>query len=156
MRRLPIPFLTCWALLGAALLGTGCGEDGVASGAAVSVYAAAPLCREAEGQLAREGARAGGVRVRIICLPPVERRGRADLATAGASARRTTEDSTSIAYLEAPGPAAKFSRPILESAEIAWLETSAGSTAIRRVLHALEERGSSSPRDAVRESLDGS
>lgn len=148
MQRLSIPFLAC-VLLGVVLLGTGCGEDGVASGAAVTVYAAAPLCKEAEGQLAREGARAGDVQVRITCLPPVQRHGRADLATAGANARRTTEDSTSVAYLEAPGPGAKFSATIVESANIAWLETNSGSTATHRILKALEERGSSSPRQAV-------
>jgi hypothetical protein len=148
VRRLSISFFS-FALLGIALLATGCGEAGVASGATVAVYTAAPLCKEAEGQLAREGARAGEVRVRLVCLSPVQRRGRADLATAGANARRATEDSTSIAYLEGPGPAAKFSRPILEAADIAWMETDSGSTALRRILEALEERGSSSPRQAV-------
>ncbi|HET7509112.1 MAG TPA: hypothetical protein VFJ65_02585 [Solirubrobacterales bacterium] len=148
MRRLSIPFLA-GALLALALLGAGCGESSVSAGATVTVYAAAPLCKEAEDTLAREGAQAGEVRVRITCLPPVERHGRADLATAGANARRTTEDSTSIAYLEAPGPAAKFSEPILESASIAWLETRSGATATRRILKALEERGSKSPREAV-------
>jgi hypothetical protein len=144
------------ALIALVLLVAGCGEDGVAGGATVAVYAAAPLCKSAEGALARAGAQAGDVWVRIVCLPPVERRGRADLATAGADARRTTEDSTSVAYLEAPGPGAKFSATIVESADIAWLETSSGSTATHRILNTLEERGSSSPRDAVRESLDGS
>jgi hypothetical protein len=127
----------------------GCGESGVSEGAAVTIYAAAPLCKGAERELAREGAQAGGVGVRIVCLSPGERRGRANLATAGANARRATEDSTSIAYLEAPGPAAKFSQTILESPNIAWLETNSGSTAIHRILKALEERGSSSPREAV-------
>lgn len=154
MRRLSIPFLAC-ALLGAALLGTGCGESGVAGGATVTVYAAAPLCKGAESALAREGASAGGVRVRIVCLPPVERHNRADLATAGANARRTTEDSTSIAYLEAPNPAAKFSATIVEAANIAWQETNSAPIAIHSILKALSERGSSSPRDAARESLSG-
>jgi hypothetical protein len=146
MWRLPVVFVVC-ALL--AIAAWGCGEDSVADGATVTVYAAAPLCKEAEGQLAREGARAGDVQVRITCLPPVQRHGRADLATAGANARRTTEDSTSVAYLEAPGPGAKFSATIVESANIAWLETNSGSTAVHRILKALEERGSSSPRQAV-------
>lgn len=154
MRRLSTPFLAC-ALLGVALLGAGCGESGVANGATVTVYAAAPLCKTAEAQLAREGAQAGDVRVQIVCLPPVERHGRANLATAGANARRTTEDSASIAYLEAPGPGAKFSATIVEAANIAWLDTSSPSTTLHRILHALEDRGSSSPRDAVRESLSG-
>lgn len=151
MRRLPIPFLAC-ALLASALLGMGCGESGVASGATVTVYAAAPLCKSAKGELAREGAQAGDVRVRITCLPPVEHHGRADLATAGANARRATQDSTTIAYLEAPGPAAKFSTTIVEAANIAWIFTTSGATATHSILKALEERGSSSPRDALRES----
>jgi len=155
VRRLSIPLLAC-ALLAPVLLGAGCGESGVASGATVTVYAAAPLCRSAEGELAREGASAGGVRVQIACLPPVERHGRADLATAGANARRATQDSTTIAYLEAPGPAAKFSATIVEAANIAWVFTNSGSTAIHSTLKALEERGSSSPRDAVRESFESS
>jgi hypothetical protein len=152
VRRLSIPFLAC-AVLAPALLGAGCGESGVASGATVTVYAAAPLCKGAKGELAREGAQAGEVRVRIACLPPVERRSHADLATAGANARRATEDSTSVAYLEAPGPAAKFSATIVESAKIAWVFTNSGATATHSILKDLEERGSSSPRDAVRESL---
>ena len=155
MQRLSIPFLAC-ALLALALLGAGCGESGVSAGATVTVYAATPLCKGAEGELAREGARAGEVRVRITCLPPVERHGRVDLATAGANARQGTEDSTTIAYLEAPGPAAKFSQPILESANITWVSTSSGAAATHSILKALEDRGSSSPRDAVRESLNGS
>ncbi len=76
-----------------------------------------------------------------------------DLAAAGANARRATEDSTSVAYLEAPGPAAKFSQSIVEAANIAWIKTSSGATAVHEILKALEERGSSSPRDAVWDSL---
>jgi hypothetical protein len=148
VRRLPIPFLAC-ALLALVVLGAGCGESGVASGATVTVYAAAPLCKGAEGQLAREGAQAGEVRVRITCLPPVERHGRADLAAAGANARRATQDSTTIAYLEAPGPAAKFSETIVEAANIAWFNATSGAAAIHSILKDLEDRGSSSPREAV-------
>lgn len=146
-RRSTLLFASALALV--ALLATGCGESGVSAGATVTVYAAAPLCKGAQGELAREGARAGEVLVRTTCLPPVERHGGADLAIAGANARRATEDSTSIAYLEAPGPAAKFSATIVESANIAWLETSSGAAATRRILKSLEDRGSSSPREAV-------
>lgn len=149
MRRLSALLFLC------ALLAAGCGEGGVSAGATVAVYVVKPLCAPAEGELKKEGKQVGEVQVRIVCLPPAESGGRIDLATAGANARRATEDSTSVAYLESPGPAAKFSEPILESAEIAWLSTNSGSTAMRRVLRALEERGSSSPRDAVLESLSG-
>lgn len=148
MRRLSAFCLLC-ALPAILALGAGCGEGGVADGATVSVYVARPLCAATERQLKTEGERAGKVRVRIVCLPPVERHGRNDLAVAGANARRTTQDSTSVAYLEAPGPAADFSQSIVESAEIAWLSTNSGSTAMHRILRALEERGSSSPRAAV-------
>jgi hypothetical protein len=147
VRRLPA--LCASALLIAiAALGGGCGEGGVGAGATVSVYVAAPLCKEAKGVL-RAGGKADDLEVRAVCLAPVESGGGVDLATAGANARRATEDSTSVAYLEAPGPAAKFSHPILEAADVAWIETGSGATAMRRVLEALEERGSSSPRAAV-------
>lgn len=149
MRRLPA--LLCLGAIAAAAVG--CGEGGAASGATVSVYVAAPLCREARGVLQREGGKAGDLRVRTACLPPTESGGHVDLAQTGANARRATEDSTSVAYLESSGPGAKFSQPIVESATLAWLETNSGSTAMHRVLSALREAGSSSPRDAVRESL---
>ncbi|MGN6586872.1 MAG: hypothetical protein ACTHKT_05295 [Solirubrobacterales bacterium] len=143
------------ALLALALVAAGCGEGGAAAGATVSVYAAAPLCAEAQRELAQAGGRSDDLKVRAVCLAPVETKGRADLAAAGANARRATEDSTAVAFLEAPGPAAKFSQSIVENADVAWIETKSGSTVMRRVLRALEERGSSSPRDAVRESLGG-
>jgi len=132
----------------------GCGEGGVASGATVSVYVAKPLCAAAEGALEKEGKQVGDVRVRIVCLPPVQRRGRADLATAGANARRATEDSTAVAFLEATAPSARFTESIVEAAGIAWLETSDGATAMHSIIEALGDT-SSSPRDAVRESLSG-
>ena len=153
MRRLSTPLCLC-AFVAVAALGAGCGEGGAANGATVHVYVAAPLCGESQRKLKQEGG-VEDLRVRLVCLPQVESGGRVDLAQAGANARRATEDSTAVAYLEAPGPGAKFSHPILESADIAWLETSSGSTAMRRVLSALKEAGSSSPRDAVRESLSG-
>jgi hypothetical protein len=136
-------------LIAAAALGAGCGEGGAASGATVSVYVASPLCKEARGALQKVGGKAGDLDFHAICLPPVEAKGAMDLATAGANARRATEDSTSVAYLEAPGPGAKFSQSIVEAADIAWLETGSGATAMHEVLEALEGRGSSSPRSEV-------
>lgn len=121
----------------------GCGTGGASSGATVSVYVAAPLCVEAQ----KEGGAVGDLEVRVVCLPPSGTR-QADLAAVGAAARRATEDSRSVAFLEAPGPAAKFSQSIVEAADIAWIETSSGSTAMRRIHRALEGEGSS-PRQAV-------
>lgn len=153
MRRLPALLCLCAV---AAAVGSGCGEGGAAGGATVSVYVAAPLCREARQVLQREGGRAGDLRVRAVCLPPTETGGHVDLARTGANARRATEDSTAVAYLEATGPGTKFSQTIVESATLAWLETNSGTTATHHVLRALKEAGSSSPRDSVRESLSGS
>jgi hypothetical protein len=130
-------------LLALALIAVGCGGGGASAGATVSVYAAAPLCQEAG-----KGAPAGDLTVRVVCLPPVERGGEADLAAAGADARRATEDSTSVAYLEAPGPAAAFGRTVVESADIAWIETKSPGAAMDRIVQALEG-DSSSPRQAV-------
>jgi hypothetical protein len=121
----------------------GCGEGGASSGATVSVYAAAPLCHEAR----QGGGAAGELEVRVVCISP-RGSGESALAAAGADARRATEDSTSVAFLEAPGPGAKFSQPIVEAADVAWLRTGSGSTAMHRIVRALE--GSpSSPRKAV-------
>ena len=138
MRRLPTLLFALCALLAAA----GCGEDGASGGATVSVYMAAPLCQAASG------GRAGDLEVRLVCLAPVEKDGRVDLAAAGAAARRATEDSTTVAYVEAPGSAAGFSRSIVESADVAWIESGSGSKAMRRIFSALEG-DSSSPRQAV-------
>jgi hypothetical protein len=130
-------------LLASALIVAGCGQGGASDGAMVSVYAAAPLCKEA-----RAGAgTAGDLVVRVVCLPP-RGSGDAALAGAGADARRATQDSTSVALLEAPGPTAKFSRPIVEAADVAWVETTSGATAMQRIVKALEGDGSS-PRKAV-------
>ncbi|HET9592778.1 MAG TPA: hypothetical protein VFP17_07670 [Solirubrobacterales bacterium] len=143
MRRLQALSLAVFATV-SLTLAAGCGEGGAAAGATVTVYAAAPLCKEA----ARSDGRAGDLLVHVVCLAPVEQGGRADLAAAGAGARRATEDSTAVAYLEAPGPAAPFSQSIVEAANIAWLKTSSGAAAMRRVRSALEGDGSS-PRQAV-------
>jgi hypothetical protein len=121
----------------------GCGQGGAASGATVSVYAAAPLCKEARP---RAGA-VGDLQLRVVCLPSFGTRG-VNLAAAGGAARRAIEDSSSVAFLEAPGRGAKFSRSIVEAAGVAWIETSSGSTAMRHIRSALE--GSpSSPRQAA-------
>jgi hypothetical protein len=142
-------------VLALAVIAGGCGEAGVSAGAAVSVYAASPLCGEAKEELRRHGSEAGDVTVQLVCLPAVETGGRRDLALSGRNARRATEDSASVAFLETEGPAAKFSQSIVESADIAWIETASGAKPMRQILGALEEAGSSSPRNAVRDSLPG-
>jgi len=136
------------ALLALVLMATGCGGGGVSAGATVSVYAAAPLCAEARSELQAAGGGAADLELRVVCLPPVEGGAGVDLSAAGRNARRATEDSTSVAFLEAPGSAAEFSQSIVEAADIAWVETSSGSTAMRRIRSALDGDGSS-PRKAV-------
>ena len=146
---------TACLALALGVFAAGCGEGGVSPGATVSVYVSAPLCRGARRELAGADGRAGELRVRAVCLDPVERNGHADLAAAGADARRATEDSTAIAYLESRGPAARFSQPIVESADIAFVTARSGGAAMRRVLDALARGDTSSPRSAVREALAG-
>jgi hypothetical protein len=89
-------------------------------------------------------------------LEDSEANGRIDLAAIGANARRALEDSTTVAYIAEPDPAAaRFSRPILESADIAQLTDLSGATAMARVLQALRSADdSSSPREAVQSELD--
>jgi hypothetical protein len=137
----------CLALLALA----GCGEgEGVAEDAVVAAYVAAPLCAEAAG------GRAGDVQVRVVCLDTVARAGWLDLAQVGANARRATEDSAAIAYVEQQGPAGRFSEPIIDSAGIAWINASSGASAMQRVLDAVAESDSSSLRSSVHEALSGS
>jgi len=133
----------------------GCGgAEGVARGATVTAYVVAPLCAEASRELSQNHGRAGDLRVRAVCLPSVESHGRLKLARVGANARRTTEDSTAVAYLEAPGRASRFARPILESAEIPWIESSSGKLAIAQLLRAIRDAGTSgSLRSSVRDEL---
>lgn len=136
------------ALLALVLVAVGCGGGGASAGATVSVYAAAPLCAEARSEVQGPGAEAADLELRVVCLSPVEARGGVDLAAAGRNARRAIEDSTAVAYLESPGPAAEFGRSIVEAADVAWVETGSGSTAISRIRRALEGEASS-PRKAV-------
>jgi hypothetical protein len=152
MRRLPALSIA-FALIVTTAAVAGCGEGGASSGATINVYVAAPLCQEAKGELTRASGKAGDLDVRAICLPKIARGGHNDLAIAGRNARRATEDSASVAYVEAPGRAAEFTDSIVEAAHIAWIEAGAGSTAMRRVLRALDDRGSESPRAAVLEQV---
>jgi len=139
------------------LAGAGCGEEeGVADGAEVTAYVAAPLCAGAESELARSGGRTGSVRIRAVCLPEVRTAGGIDLAAVGANARRASEDSTAVGYLEQPGPATRFSGPILESAGIAQITAGSGAAAMARLLGAVREAGdAASMREGVADALGG-
>jgi hypothetical protein len=115
----------------------------------VTTYAEAPLCVGAQGELADAGGRAGELRVRVVCLASAERGGRTRLAAVGANARRATEDSTTVAYLEAPATPS-FSRTIVEAASIPVIRDASGADAMRRLLGALDDADSGSLRDSVR------
>jgi hypothetical protein len=90
--------------------------------------------------------------VRVSCLVPAREGGRLDLAVVGANARRATEDSTTVAYVELPATPS-FSRPIVEAANIAVIRSSSGEAAMRQLLSAIAGADSSSLRDSVREAL---
>jgi hypothetical protein len=122
----------------------GCGgSGGVADGATVDVYVGAGLCAGARQALNGEGGEAGDVEVRAVCLPPVlaAAGGRIDLAQQGENARRASEDSAAIAFLEARGKPAEFAAPIVEEAGIAFVEAGAGEAAMERVLRAVADAG---------------
>jgi hypothetical protein len=125
----------------------GCGSgSGVGEGATVSVYANAPLCAEAKDTLARSGTTVDGVEVRVVCLDDAMRGdGTLDLAAAGANARRATEDSSAVGFIEAPGPVASFTEPILDEAEIALITDRSGADAMTQVLAALDSGSSDEP-----------
>jgi hypothetical protein len=144
------------AAMACAFLGaSGCGEEsGVADGATVTAYVAAPLCGEAKRELEGRGARAGEVRVRLFCLEATGRAAGLDLATVGENARRASEDSTAVGYLEAPGDAVRFGRPILETAGIAVVVDSSGAAGMKQLLDAVEAADSRSVRESVRSALD--
>jgi hypothetical protein len=143
-------------LLALATGALGCGGDeGVAAGATIRVYVSGPLCPAAKRELAHEGGRAAHVRIRAVCLAPSDAGGRLDLAAIGADARRASEDSAAIAYVEGPDQSvARFSRPIVESAGIGWFQANSGAAATRRVIAAIGEADSGSMRDEVRETLE--
>ncbi len=147
-----VPVILCACALAA--FAVGCGNSGrVSSGARVTVYVGASLCSAAQRQLRSAGGAAGDVEVRAVCVPAVVRGGRLDLATVGADARRATEDSATVAFVEAGGSANRFSRPIVEAAGIAWDAASSGAVAMRRILHAVAAGGTGALRESVRDAL---
>lgn len=119
----------------------------------MTAYVEAPLCAEAKRELRSRGGRAGDLNVRAVCLERVDDGKRLDLATIGANARRATEDSAAVGYLEPP-VTPSFSRPIVEAANIAVIRTNSGATAMARLLSAIRAADdSSSLRNQVRETL---
>lgn len=140
----------------AALAVAGCGGSD-SEGATVSVYVAAPLCAGAKQELAAHGATAGHFTVAVRCLAPSERAGGGvDLATDGSNSRRATADSSAVATLEPPGPGAKFTRAILESAEIPLVTSSSAEKGMKRIFVAIEGAGDSGVRGAVDDALEPS
>jgi hypothetical protein len=133
----------------------GCGSGaGVSEDATVTAYLEAPLCAAAKQELAGQDGRAGDLRVQAICLPSPHEAKKLNLATLGANTRRATEDSTAVAYLESPDPrAARFTHPILETAEVPWISADSGAAAMRRLLKLIESAGSGSLREQLREDL---
>lgn len=147
------------AAAGVLLIGAaGCGGGGgVSSDAVVTAYVEAPLCAAAKQELAKRDGRAGDLRVQAICLADPREAKKLSLATLGANARRATEDSTSVAYLEALDPkASRFVHPILETAEVPWISASSGSAAMSRLLTLIPDANSDSLRESLREDLNES
>src|SRR6185295_6735152 len=147
------------AVISAALVAAvaGCGGEGVAQDATVTAYVEAPLCAGAKQELARQGGKAGELRVEAACLPSTRSHAKLNLATLGANARRATEDSTTVAYLEASDPtAARFTHPILETAEVPWIAGSSGKAAMAHLLELIEASGPGSLRQSLREELNES
>jgi len=144
-RGLPLVALAILALV---LVGCG-GSD--SEGATVSVYVAAPLCAGAKQELASHGATAGHFTVAVRCLAPSD-----DLATDGSNSRRATADSSAVATLEPPGPQVKFSRAILESAEVPLVTSTSASKGMKRILAAIEGAGDSGVRGTVAAALEPS
>jgi hypothetical protein len=141
-------------MLGLGIVGCGGGDS---QGATVSVYVGASLCKGAKSELASHGASAGHFKIAARCLAPSERAGGGvDLATDGSNSRRATSDTSAVATLESPGPGAKFSRSILESAGIPLLTSASGSKAMKQVIEAVELAGSSGVRSKVQEALEPS
>ncbi|HEX5763543.1 MAG TPA: hypothetical protein VFY04_10560 [Solirubrobacterales bacterium] len=123
----------------------------MAEDAVLSVYVSQPLCAEAKEELDRRGGRAGGYRLRAVCVDDTGSDGIARLAAIGGAARRATEDSATIAYVGATDPTAiRFSKPILEEAGVSRISTNSGSASMRRLLRALRHgEAGVAPRELV-------
>jgi hypothetical protein len=158
LARRGLPALLLAILAGTVLLG--CGEEGAAGGATVTVYVSAPLrgpeaeagqrlCDEAREQAGR-GREGEDLRLRVVCLDPSGPDGRWTLARVGANARRATEDSTAVTYVGEPdSEARRQSRPIVDAAGIAELGGMSGREAVAAVRAAIAAGDESEPRQAV-------
>ncbi|HUC08340.1 MAG TPA: hypothetical protein VMR96_09635 [Solirubrobacterales bacterium] len=120
----------------------------------MTAYVEAALCASAKQELAKHDGRAGDLRVQAVCLSSPHGAKKLNLATLGANARRATEDSTTVVYLEAPDPrAARFTHPILETAEVPWISKNSGAAAMAHLLKLIESADSGSLRKSLREAL---
>jgi hypothetical protein len=96
------------------------------------------------------------LRLRVVCLPSVEKAGRFDLAQIGANARRAVEDSSAVAYIGEVEPRAnRFATPILAEAGIAQLPETSGAKAMHKLLPAVDRAldDPSSLRESVNDAL---
>lgn len=149
-----------------AVIVAGCGEEGAAEEAELTVYVSGPLrgpeaargqrrCDEA-WETVRVEYEEGDHWLRVFCLDASGPDGRWTLAKVGSNARRATEDSTAVAYIGEPDRAARRqSRPIVESAEMAEFGVTGGRQAIEEVFAALREDDSNDPRKAVFDAIEG-
>ena len=120
----------------------------------MTAYAEASLCSEAKQELARRGGEAGDIQVHAVCLPSPHEAGKLSLASVGANARKATEDSTAVAYLEAPDSSvSRFTHPILETAEIPWIASSSGQKAMAQLLKLISETDAGSLRTSLQDKL---
>ncbi len=134
----------------------------MADGATVTAYVENPLCKRPAVAMVPTGG-SGALAVRFVCLPAARGPGlsqgvgggrQIDLAVAGANARRATEDSTTVAYIDSPDPAVnRFTHPILEAAGIGWITAEQQEEAERRLGRLLVDADTSSLRADVREAL---
>jgi len=115
------------------------------------------LCAEARQELRRHDGHAGDLKVRAVCLASPHEAKKLSLATVGANARRAIQDSTAVAFLEAPDPRmSPFTHRILEKAEIPWIAESSGTVAMSRLLKLIESADSGSLRRQLQEDLNES
>lgn len=142
------------AAIASLVLLSGCGSEGVAENATLSVYVSASLCADAKRELGGDG-RASDVHLRTVCVDDTAEGGGSELAAIGAAARRATEDSSSVAYIGTPDPVSvRFSEPILEEAGIPRVSNRSGAVAMETLLRALERaERSGSLRESLRDEL---
>ena len=91
------------------------------------------------------------MRVRAVCVDDTGNTKLSTPAAIGAAARRATEDSSSVAYIGTADPVAiRFSKPILDEADIPRISADSGEASMTRLRRALQRADSSG---SLRESL---